>query len=225
MKKVLVLLLSAAMLLSLCACGSPSKPQKFEDISDEDLEAAAEALEDMYEEEPVAETEPAEIIYEIGDTIVSSDGMVEFVIETFNYTDSLDKFNCVPAEEGSKSAWSPDEGKTCLYFSGTLNYVGNAKETVSYWCDTELHYGDGYIFDADSGNGTGSIRLTGGDAGSTANGCRFEVFTQNTKVEIAGYVVVPEIVETDVESSLLLRFMLRLGGNGRIVDDVLYRIR
>lgn len=228
MKKLLVLLLSAAMLLSLCACGSsskpkePEKPKELEDISDEDWEAAAEALQGM-NDEPAAETEPVAKIYELGETILSEDGMVELVIDTFGYADIMDVSKCVPAEEESMDARRPEEGKAYLYFSGTLNYVGDAKEEVSYGCIAELDYKDGYIFKADGSKGR--VRLTGGDDGGSSNGCRFEVLTNNTKVEVDGYIVVPETVETDTESPLLLRVELFYSGKGGTVADATFQLR
>ena len=202
MKKLFAMLLAAAMLLSLCACGSPSKPKELEDISDEDWEAAAEALEDMYEEEPAVVTEAAVKMYEIGDTILSDDGMVELVIDSIGYTDIMNEIDCVPVEADHLHATKAEEGKTYFIFSGTLTYVGDSKEKLYYSCSTELDYNNGYTFK--DGSGDGSLQMTGGDYNQTSNGCSFEVLTNNTTVEINAFLRVPEVVETDTESPLLL---------------------
>lgn len=74
MKKLISFLLAAAMLLSLCACGSSTPKKPIEEMDDADWEAAAEILEEEYAEEPAPQTEPVQKIYQIGETIVTADG-------------------------------------------------------------------------------------------------------------------------------------------------------
>ena len=210
MKKLLALLLAAALLLSLCACGSPSKPKELEDISDEDWEAAAEALEDMYEEEPAVETEAAKKIYEIGDTIVTADGMVEFTLDSFCFGDYRDGMTYLPADSGD-IYHTAEEGKTFCFFSGTMTLVGEPKEKSSYWLyDIKADYMDGYIFGEGEPFPTNTYELDGSRGGSSAE---FEPFVSTNVREVRGFVEVPDVVENDTENSLLLYFIIN-GSSG-----------
>lgn len=216
MKKLLALLLAAAMLLSLCACGSPSKPKELEDISDEDWEAAAEALEDMYEEEPVEETEPAQKIYQIGDTIVSSNGMLEFTFDSFGFADVIDNYETAPATADSTNPINLVEEKTFFYYSGTLNLVEESKQTVKWsLSDIILDYDDGYQYNQDARSDTRSNSLGSYCAyNEDGTACRklgssyFEPLVGGKVKQVRGYIEIPALIETDTESPLLLNMIL-----------------
>lgn len=202
MKKLLVLLLSAAMLLSLCACGSPSKPKELEDISDEDWEAAAEALEDMYEEEPVVENEATEKIYELGETIVTADGMFELSIDSFSFIDFYNSSTLL-AEQGGLYTYEAPEGKTYLLCEGTMRYVGESKEGLQHQIYNEkLDYNDGYTFSS----ATQFYMFEPGDPDTDALmvAIHIEPLTGTRTKDVRCIFEVPEVVETDTESPLLL---------------------
>lgn len=95
MKKLLAMLLAAAILLSLCACGSSEK------------EAEAHPEENRtpdVQENVQATTTSGEKIYEPGETIVTADGMVErdskgallLVIDFFGSCDALGTYDEYP---------------------------------------------------------------------------------------------------------------------------------
>lgn len=220
MKKGFAVLLAAAMLLSLCACGagsaSPKKP--IEEMDDEDWESAVEILEEEYAaEEPPAETEPAQKIYQIGETVVTADGMLEFTLDSFCFADTRDGGRFVPADSESE-AWWFDEGKaeaekTYLFYTGTMNFVGNSKEICEYYLyDVQADYDDGYII---KGQGDWSKEDSGiFELNDTSNNgeavASFEPLTGTKVREVRGYLEVPEVVETDTESPLLL--IINIGG-------------
>lgn len=208
MKKLLTLLLAAAMLLTLCACGSSPAPQKpIEEMDDEDWEAAAEALEDMYEEEPVVETEPAEKIYELGETILSADGMLELTIDEFVFADAYDYNTDRPAVEGEEGAVLAHEGKTYLFYFGTIEFVGESKQVRYYNIHSnEVDYNDGYKFSY-----LYSYTSEIGYNGPADERAYFEPLTGTKIREIRGHIEVAEVVESDTDGSILLSMVLNNG--------------
>lgn len=212
MKKLIVLLLAVTMQLSLCACGSPKVPEELEGISDEDWEAAAEALEDM-NGNPTTETEPAEKIYEIGDTIVTADGMLEFTLDSFCFGDYRDGYTYLPADSGDIDHTAEEE-KTFCFFSGTMTLVGEHKEKCSYYLyDIKADYKDGYIFGEGEPSPTNTYEVGGSKGmGSSAE---FEPLVGTNVREVRGFVEVPDVVENDTESPLLLYITIN-GGSEEI---------
>ena len=208
MKKLLVLLLSAAMLLSLCACGSPSKPKELEDISDEDWEAAAEALEDMYEEEPVVENEATEKIYELGETIVTADGMFELTIDSFSFIDFYNEKTLL-AERREYGNYDAPEGKTYLLCEGTMRYVGESKEGLQHQIfEEKLDYNDGYTFSSATQfymfEPNTPVVFGDPDTYGSMVAIHIEPLTGTRTKDVRCIFEVPEVVETDTESPLLL---------------------
>lgn len=208
MKKLLALLLTTTMLLSLCACGAPSKPKELEDISDEDWEAAAEALEDMYEEEPVVETEAAAKIYELGETIVTADGMFELSIDSFSFIDFYNS-NTLLAERREYGNFDAPEGKTYLLCEGTMRYVGESKEGLQHQLfEEKLDYNDGYTFSSATQiymfEPNTPVVLGDPDTYGTMVAIHIEPLTGTRTKDVRCIFEVPEVVETDTESPLLL---------------------
>lgn len=199
MKKLFALLLAATMLLSLCACGSSSKPKELEDISDEDWEAAAEALEDMYEDELVVETEATEKIYELGETIIAADGLIEIKFDGFQYADMVDYHKYVPTTENGVK---PEEGKVFLFYTGTVNCSGDIKEKLYVVLDkVELDYNDGYKF---KGTRTSDFYFPV----ENGNNVEFEPLSDDYTRTFTGYMEVPIAVQNDKENPILLSFKL-----------------
>lgn len=85
MKKLIAALMAVAILLSLCACGSASAPKKksIEDITSEDLEAAAERLMEDEEETVAQATEEVPPI---------EDYLVTIEITPENFSDYFELF-------------------------------------------------------------------------------------------------------------------------------------
>lgn len=212
MKKMISLLLAAAMLLSLCACGSTSEKtasKPLDEYSEEELLAELERRMDA-NEGAVAETEPAEKIYQIGDTITTKDGMLEFTLDSFSFGDYRDGYTNGPSDDPDEST-AAEEGKTFLFYAGTMTLVGDSKEVLTYYIqnyDIEVDYNNGYKFAAD----IGSIDIL--EPGTTNRNLDFEPLIGSKTRDVKGYVEVPEIVETDTESPLLLKLEI-----GRIKYD------
>lgn len=226
MKKLLALLLAAAMLLSLCACGSSGAPEKnMEDISDEDWEAAADALEDMYEETE-GTTEPGEKIYELGETIVSWDGMVELTIDSFCFSDYKTSDSVLPAESGGYYDTAKEE-MTFFLYTATFTLVGETKGTYYMnLSNIEVDYNDGYEFRSH----LTSCRVfeEGERVEGVTNIIEIEPLVGTKVRELRGYIEVPEVIETDTEGALLLKFKIYGGveGSGAFeTDEITVRLR
>ena len=221
MKKLLALLLATVMLLSMTACGTPSKPEELEDISDEDWQAAAEALEEMYAEEPATEpepTEPEEQIYEVGDTILTPDGMLEITISEVCFSDYSSHYGYVPGDESKGSAIS--EGEVYLFYTLTLNFIGDNKVDYHYRIGNQLaDYNNGYTY-----RGEGSIYEVG-NVNHNFSQATFKPLGAVKAFEAHGRFRVPDIVETDTESPLLLKFDLYGGASGTSSELISYTVR
>lgn len=144
MKRIISLLLAAVMVLSLCACGS-SKPKKksLDELTAEDFQAAAEQL--MGEEaETQAPTEVEQKIYQIGETISTMDGLVEFTVNDVSFTEYMTPDN-LPTDSDDMRNWQAGEGKIFAFVLCTMNYVGNEKGNVIVEAHGTLDYNDGYV--------------------------------------------------------------------------------
>lgn len=206
MKKYIALFLVATILLSLCACSSSrSKIENIEDITDEEWEAAAEALTGMYENDSPAETEAVEKIYQLGEVIPNPNGSSEFSIDSFCFSDYWDySENDVSymAVETPDVAWgTADEGKTFLLVSGTMTLTEEINETTEYmFSTTRLTYKDDYEFKDE----TWRVRFPDGTFNGTSNTAVFEpLMDANTRI-LSFYIEIPDVIATDTESSLLL---------------------
>lgn len=215
MKKLLTLLLAAAMLLSLCACGSSTPKKPIEEMDDADWEAVVEVMEEAENEEPIAETEPVQKIYQIGETIVTADGMLEFTLDSFCFADIRDGTRHVPADSESEVWWFEDgkaeAEKTYLFYTGTMTFVGDSKEICRYYLyDAQADYDNGYIITGQGNDKkeeawTFEVGASRGDAAA-----KFEPLTGTKVREARGFLEVPAVVETDTESPLLL--IINIGG-------------
>ena len=231
MKKLFALLLAVTMLLSLCACGSSHAPKKpIEEMDDEDWEAAAEALEDMYEEEePGVETEPAEKIYELGETVVTAEGMFELSIDRFGFTDFYNARSYLPEQNDLPIVEAP-EGKTYLLVEGTMRFVGDPKETVQHFISAEeLDYNDGYKFSykvpASMFEPNTSGVLGDQDAYGKTN-INFEPLTGTCTKDVRAIFEIPEVIGTDTESPMLLSMVVRTFGlQTKSKDEVTFTVK
>lgn len=201
MKKFLALLMAAIMLLSLCACGTTAKTENVDDISPEDLEAAADALEDMNGDNAEEATEPAEKIYELGEAILSVDGFVELTFDSFCFSDYRDNARKTPTEDSSDMK-TAGQDKTFLFFSGTMKVVEESKEQHGYCLySVQADYDNGYLF-----SGSVGVYEVGAQYGSDSP--YFEPLTGTNIREIRGYVEVAEVVESNTDGSLLITFKM-----------------
>lgn len=205
MKKYIALFLVATILLSLCACGSSrSKIENIEDITDEEWEAAAEALTGMYENDSPAETEAVEKIYQLGEAIPNPNGSSEFSIDSFcfsDYWDYSEDTNEFVAVDTPEEAWdAADEGKTFLLLYGTITLTEEIKEKVEkkYIFNTpcDLTYKNDYKFEG------GDWRVCRPD-GELDDFVIFEPLTDYNTRNVSFYMEIPDVIATDTESSLL----------------------
>lgn len=215
MKKLITLLLAATMLLSLCACGSSHADQiPHEDIPHEEPGTDAGVREDMSEDASTVRTEPADGIYEIGDTIVTADGMVEFTLDKFYFSDNYDQGTFLPATEGGDIILPSTEVHTFILFSGTMNLVGNIEDSYAYSLyDLELECSNGKKY---TGHETCVFEL---DSSVPYGNYEAEFYPQEgakTK-EIRGVMEIYKEVENDPASPLLLT--LTIGGRNRGSGD------
>lgn len=205
MKKIISLLLVAAMMLSLCACGSGSKQstsKSLDEYSEEELLAALERLAGE-NENAAADTEPTKKIYNIGDTVLTPDGLFEVTLNTACFTDEIDLERHVPFNEDS-SEWArkwgrftPADGKTFLYLNATVKLVGDLKKNTTVSIQPYAEY-EGVEF-----------RIHHVHAGDDSSSAYFEPFMEYEPVEFSMYGEVPQKVETDVENPLLVTLDVR----------------
>lgn len=213
MKRLFTLLLAVTMLLSLCACGSSTPKKPIEEMDDDDWEAAVEILEEEYEEEePVAETEAEMKQYQLGEYAASDDGMVQFSVDSFCFSDYRDS-DYLPTDGGYFGA---KDGNTFFLFTGTMTYVGDSKEAISYCVYADVDYNNGYVFD-DLNYGNVDEFYKDGGLGATI---RFEPLTSDTERDIRGYIEVPKVVETDTASPLLLKIRIGRGNYGDVAEYI-----
>lgn len=200
MKRIISLLLATVMVLSLCACGS-SKPQKksLDELTAEDFEAAAEQL--MGEEaETQAPAEAAQKVYKLGETITMMDGMIEYTVNRIQFCNDGNAIRGTIFNYWASREY--EEGETALLIEETIEYKGNLKSkfnwNASNYGSVFIDYNDGYEF-------RGHIWYPS-DKYSTEAAARFEPLSDEKTIIFTMRFVVPNVVETDTASPLLLKF-------------------
>lgn len=138
MKRMIAFLLAAMMCLSLAACGGTTGK-------------------DNGDNPPADEAQTDKTVYTFGDTISVLDGMIEFTPVFEGFAEKLanwpDKDYMTP--EGQFSGETPykaAEDKVMMYFSGTVNYVGESKEKVNFTYEFTVDYDNGYLFEFAGGD-------------------------------------------------------------------------
>lgn len=146
MKKWIALLLTAVLCLSLTACAQTGTD-----------DTAAEQNTDQSIEQPDSETASETTVYHFGDTVTVSDGMFEFtpVFEGFaqtlaNWPDQ--DFLTPNGKISGNTPYEASEEKVMMYFSGTINYVGESKQNESFEYNFTIDYDDGYLFEFAGGD-------------------------------------------------------------------------
>lgn len=118
----------------------------------------------------------------------------------------------------SRNPYEADSGKVMMYFSGTVEYIGNSKENEWFKYTATANFDNGYIYTADSSFGcayTESKYLKGWEFG---NSFRFEPLADNQMRNVRFHIEVPEQVEKGTDKSLIVTFNI----SGK---DYTYRIR
>lgn len=199
MKKLIILLLALVMLVSLCACGGGN-----------DTPATTEP------EETAKPETSTDVIYHFGDTITAD--MVEFTPVFEGFADKLanwpDKDFMTPEGQFSGSTpYAASDEKVMMYFSGTINYVGDSKENVNFVYDFTIDYNNGYLFDFVGGDAFNSGKGYHSDCGITdniesgdwdyENSAIFEPLSSNKTRYVRFCIEVPKQLETDTNNILI----------------------
>ena len=190
-----------------------------------------------------AETGPAESIAEteaqIETTTEKTVTQLSFgdaiVTEMFRFTPSFDGFADEVANwpdenylkpNGSISGSNPfkaADGKTMMYFSGVVEYIGNSKQNESFSVYYQVDYDDGYIF-----NGNNDYNMTTSESqdaryhtgwGNSADGknwdysntMTFAPLSTITKRYVRFTIEVPAVLES--ETGKPLNVIFRVDGN------------
>lgn len=204
--KLLAMLLVLVICVGVCACGSDSSTSS-DEVSVEETTEEKESGEEVSKPET----------YKFGDTVSVGDGMFEFTPVFEGYAEKLanwpDKDFMTP--NGQFSGTSPycaSEEKVIMYFSGTINYVGESKVNESFAYDFVMDYDDGYIFEFVEGDAWNSGKgYTAGcgitddiDAGewSYDNFATFEPLSSNKTRYVRFCIEVPNQLEAEPEKVL-----------------------
>ncbi len=139
--KIYIILFVVFTLMFVLACGEDVKPEKVEELTEEEV-----IIEEPITEEKVEETieeTPKTEIFEIGDTIKM--GNLQF------------KVNSVRTSEGGEF-FKPDEGNLYLYVDITIENISNEEETISSILMFKIVDKDGRSYDmAIFGDTEGSV--------------------------------------------------------------------
>ncbi len=204
MKKVFAQLLAVMMCLCMAACGSSEATEPAEETTVPTQQAAAETA------APIPETTaPAEDqICAFGDPIVTE--MFIFTPAFEGFTDEVgnwpDKDFLTP--EGQISGSNPFKAgseKVIMYFSGTVEYVGDSKENVQFTYTFDVDYDDGYVFSFDSYDCGFTSDIENGKW-TYSNSMLFEPLSSNTTRYVRFCIEVPSQLETNTTQPLKVIF-------------------
>ena len=230
MKKWIALLLTAIMCLSLVACGGGKSPSTDADVTTSHAGNANEENTDVQdngeqtESKPVADT----TIYHFGDTVSVSDGMFEFTPVFEGFTAKLanwpDKDFMTPDGQFSgQTPYEASEEKVMMYFSGTINYVGESKENELFGYNFTVDYKNGYLFDFAGGEAWNSGKGYHSGCGITSNiesgdwnyknMATFEPLSSNKTRYVRFCIEVPNQLEAD-SGNVIITF--HINGEDRI---------
>lgn len=201
MKKMISILLAAIMILILSACGAKPQKKTIEDITDEDIMAAAEMLTGETDDIPT-ETEEVQKVYRQGETIIMMDDMIALTVDSFQFCKDADAVVGTNFEWYKRSVNELKDDKTALLIEATVEYKGNLKSRFN-WATTKYStvyadYNDGYEF-------RGGIDYPV-DIGHGEGAARFEPLSNKKTWTCIMFIEVPDVVATDTASPLLLKF-------------------
>ena len=201
MKKWMLLLLMLTLCISLAACAQTET---------NDTDKATQGTEQTDNENTT--------VYHFGDTVSISDGMFEFTPVFEGFADKLanwpDKDFMTP--DGQFSGESPyvaaDE-KVMMYFSGTINYLGESKENEQFKYDFTVDYDNGYLFNFVEGNAWNNGNGYHSGCGITDNietgdwdyecSATFEPLSSNKTRYVRFCIEVPNQLQTDSENIMI----------------------
>ncbi|MDO4651035.1 MAG: hypothetical protein Q4B26_20550 [Eubacteriales bacterium] len=223
MKKEIVLGLSLALGLSmLTACGNDSSHQANSastgDAQAEEAQAEEAQIEDAEAEDAAVDESVDTTIYHFGETVTTGDGMFEFTPVFEGFADKLanwpDSDYLTP--DGQFSGQTPYEAadeKVMMYFSGTIEYVGESKQNESFAYDFTIDYDDGYIFEFANGeafnrgngyhSGCGMIVDPEEDDWKYTNIAAFEPLSSSTTRQVRFCIEVPYQIEENIEKTII----------------------
>ncbi|MBR0348749.1 MAG: hypothetical protein IIX16_03825 [Clostridia bacterium] len=138
MKKIIALLLVVVLCFTCVACGKKTQNQELDDNHSEST------------------TKTDNTIYQFGDTVTVNEGKFEFTPVFEGFAEKLANWpdeNYLTPEGliSGKTPYEASEDKVMMYFSGTINYIGNSKTNETFNYTFIVDYNDGYIFDFANG--------------------------------------------------------------------------
>ena len=213
MKKWMLLLSMMTLCISLAACAQ-TKSNK----NDADVKVEQGSEQNIEQEETEGEATANTTVYHFGDTVSVSDGMFEFTPVFEGFTDKLanwpDKDYMTPNGQFSgNSPYVAADEKVMMYFSGTINYVGDSKKNEEFKYDFTVDYDDGYLFyftegDAwNNGNGyhSGCGITDNVESGDWDYECSatFEPLSSNKTRYVRFCIEVPNQLQTDSQNTMI----------------------
>lgn len=199
MKKITALLLALATLLALTACGGGGKSAD-----------PAGSPEGGQESSPAPEAESQAQLYQFGQSITSPSGKFVFTPVFEGFAASLSNVRgehyLLPEGDGLDDANNPykaEEGKVMMYYSATVEYVGDSKENETFSYTFRVDYDDGYTFEHAVDSCYYGEDPTSWDLGPT-----FEPLGGDAVRHTRFCVEVPDILEQDTDKQTLTIFTI-----------------
>jgi len=233
MKKLLALILAAALALSLVACGggsgagdtntpsggngdtnTPSTPSTGnEDTTSTDTPSGG--GEDSTPDETTPTEEPTNDVQTLsfGDSITTE--LFEFTPVFEGFADELanwpdENYMTPDGKISGSNPFKAGEEKTLMWFSGTVNYIGNSTTNETFTYAYKVIYDNDYVFDFDDYDTGYTVDLENVDW-KYSNSMTFEPLSSKTTRYVRFNIEVPKQVETNTDKGLTVVFMI--GGN------------
>lgn len=208
MKKLLLFILVLVMCLFVCACGEKGSSAKNDATKAESNIDSSSASESESETETEEQSEPEVVIYQFGDSITSPSGMFVFTPSADGFTNALgntmNETYLLPVDEAeSNNPYAADEGKTMLYFSAVVDYVGDSKQNETFDFSFKVDFDNGYVFEGSSGKGFSFDKEDW-----TSNAVKFEPLGSDKICYVRFCIEVPETLKIDVDKDLVAIFTI-----------------
>lgn len=206
MKKLLALMLAAALALSLAACGGSGGTG---DTGTPDGDNATPDTQETQDTQQDIQQESESMIYEFGDPVTSPSGMFVFTPAFDGFASAVanwpDENYLRPNGRGvdeSNNPYVADEGKVMMYYSGVVEYIGDSKSTETFDFNFKVDYDDGYVF---TGSGKG---YSSNESDWSYNAASFEPLSSDTSRYVRFCVEVPDTLEKDFEKQTVTIFTI-----------------
>ncbi len=212
MKKLLALMLAAALALSLVACGgggagdnntpnTPSTPGGGGDSTSQvDTETTPPEEEPTNDVQTLSFGEP--ITTELFEFTPTFEGFAE---ELGNWPDQ--NFMTPDGQISGNNPYKAGDEKTLMWFSGIVNYLGGATTDAVFEYSFKVIYNNDYVFEGDSFDTGYTTDLEAGKW-EYGNSMTFEPLSSKTTRHVRFNIEVPELLETDTDKGLTVVFSI-----------------